>query len=329
MLVLGIESSCDETACAIVRDGKEILSNVIASQAELHEVFGGVVPEIASRQHAEVIIPVIDEAIKEARVTLRDIDLIAVAHAPGLVGSLLVGLNAAKALSVALGIPFVAVNHIEAHLYAAAMSKEKECEFPCLGAVLSGGHTALLLMRSFTEYSVAARTVDDAIGEAFDKVAKVMGLPYPGGPLIEELAQDGNAKAFALRAGRVKESPMDFSYSGLKTAILYAIKGELDHSQKCDLAASFQHAAFSDVVTKTVKMARESGCKTILFGGGVTNNRRLRHLFNEAAPDLELIWPAAGLSLDNAAMIAGLGFHRHQQFGADSLDIEALPTLLF
>lgn len=339
MLVLGIESSCDETACAIVRNGNEILSNIIASQAELHEAYGGVVPEIASRQHAEVIIPVIDQALKEAGVTLDDIDLIAVAHAPGLIGALLVGLNAAKALSLALNIPFVAVNHVEAHLYAAVMSHDKEHAFPCLGAVFSGGHTALVLMRSFSDYTVVAKTVDDAIGEAFDKVAKAIGLPYPGGPLIEKLAREGNPKAHPLKAGRIKERPHDFSYSGLKTGVLYTLKGQnmsaplpvqLTHSAMCDIAASFQHTAFTDLVDKTVASARRNGCSTILFGGGVTNNMRLREMFASVAPDLDLVWPSAGLSLDNAAMIAGLGFHQYKAKNrGDPLDIEALPTLLF
>ena len=335
MLVLGIESSCDETACAIVRNGNEILSNVIASQAELHEAYGGVVPEIASRQHAEVIIPVIDQALKDACVTLDDIDLIAVAHAPGLIGALLVGLNAAKALSLALNKPFVAVNHVEAHLYAAVMSHDKEHSFPCLGAVFSGGHTALVLMRSFSDYTVVAKTVDDAIGEAFDKVAKTIGLPYPGGPLIEKLAKEGDPKAYAMKAGRVKERPHDFSYSGLKTAVLYTLKGQnmsvpLTHSAMCNLAASFQHTAFTDLVDKTVASARRNGCSSILFGGGVTNNMRLREMFASAAPDLDLVWPSAGLSLDNAAMIAGLGFHQYiAKNQGDPLDIEALPTLLF
>ncbi len=339
MLVLGIESSCDETACAIVRDGREILSNVIASQAALHEVFGGVVPEIASRQHAEAIIPVIDQALKEANITLEDIDLISVAHAPGLIGALLVGLNTAKSLALALGIPFVAVNHVEAHLYAAVMSSRASHGFPCLGAVFSGGHTALLLMESFSTYTVVARTVDDAIGEAFDKVAKALGLPYPGGPLIEQLAKEGNPKAYPLKAGRVKERPHDFSYSGLKTAVLYTLKGQnfraelredFTHQEKCDVSASFQQTAFTDLVEKTVASARRNGCSTILFGGGVTNNLALRQLFAEAAPDLIFVWPAAGLSLDNAAMIAGLGFHQYcAKKGGDSLDVEALPTLLF
>lgn len=333
MLVLGLESTCDETAAAVVSDGKEILSNVVSSQIDLHTTFGGVVPELACRRHIDVIIPVIDEALKSAHVTLKEIDLIAVAHGPGLIGALLIGLNAAKGLSIALQKPFIGVNHIEAHLYAALMSHKAQPTFPCLGIVLSGGHTSIMLMENMGKYSLIAQTIDDAIGEAFDKVAKLMNLAYPGGPLIEALAREGNAAAYPFKAGRVKEHPLNFSFSGLKTAVLYAIKGQneknpdhaLSHQDKCNLAASFQHAAFTDVIQKTLLSAEQTGCSTLIFGGGVTNNQKLRQMFAEAAPSLRQYWPTAGLSLDNAAMIAGLGYHNFLHRGkGDAITLEAI-----
>ncbi|MEC7839114.1 MAG: tRNA (adenosine(37)-N6)-threonylcarbamoyltransferase complex transferase subunit TsaD [Chlamydiota bacterium] len=339
MLVLGIESTCDETACSVVRNGKEILSNVVASQVKLHEEFGGVVPELACRQHVEVIIPVLDRAIQEANISLDQVDLIAVSHAPGLIGALLIGLNAAKSLSIALNKPFIGVNHIEAHLYAAIMSQNQEVTFPSLGVVLSGGHTSLVLMKSIGDYELIAETIDDAIGEAFDKVAKMMGLPYPGGPEIEKLALMGDARSYPLKAGRVKTSPLNFSFSGLKTAVLYSLCGQnaplksgltVTDKEKRDMAATFQRVAFEDVVKKTMKAAKENGCKTIIFGGGVTNNKTLRAMFSKTAVGFDLLWPSAGLSLDNAAMIAGLGYHQYssKEIG-DNLDLEAKSRVPF
>lgn len=333
MLVLGIESTCDETACAVVRDGREILSNIVASQIDLHKEYGGVVPELACRRHIDALIPVVDEALEKAGVSLIDIDLFAVAHGPGLIGALLIGLNAAKALALALEKPFVGVNHVEAHLYATYMS-HNQITFPCLGVVLSGGHTALIHMHEVGRYTLIGQTVDDAIGEAFDKVAKILDLPYPGGPHIEALAKQGNKKRFPFKSGTVKGHPFDFSFSGLKTAVLYAVKGQnqkefaqpLSAIEKCDIAASFQHAAFSDVVSKAVKAAQQYNCQTVLLGGGVTNNQHLRQQFAESAPHLTLLWPTAGLSLDNAAMIAGLGYHNFLKRGmkGDNLNLEAL-----
>lgn len=325
MLVLGLESTCDETACAVVRNGKEILSNVVSSQINLHIPFGGVVPELACRRHVDVIIPVIEAALAQANVSLAEIDLIAVAHGPGLIGALLLGLNTAKSLSLALNKPFIGVNHIEAHLYAAQMS-HSAVNFPCLGVVLSGGHTSLFLMESIHQHKVIAQTVDDAIGEAFDKVAKILGLPYPGGPQIEALAQQGNPLLYPFKAGNVKGKPLDFSFSGLKTAVLYTVRDlpPLSLKDKSHIAASFQHAAFGDVVRKTLIAAQQHGCTTLLFGGGVTNSQRLRTLFAEKANGYSLLWPAAGLSLDNAAMIAGLGYHKFQERGRGD-DFSLLP----
>lgn len=339
MIVLGIESTCDETACAIVKDGVEIFSTIVASQIDLHEQYGGVVPELACRRHVDALLPVIQQALKEAHLELKDIDLIAVAKGPGLIGALLLGINAAKALSLVLEIPFIGVNHVEAHLYAALMSHPtSENRFPCLGVVLSGGHTALVLMRDIGHYELIGQTQDDAIGEAFDKVGKLLGLPYPGGPQIEALAREGDPALYAFKSGHVKNFPMNFSFSGLKTSVLYAIKGQnaasplpsLSHQEKCNVAAAFQQAAFADIIAKTLKAARQHNCQTILFGGGVANNQTLREMFSKTSSDHTYLWPSPGLSLDNAAMIAGLGYHTYRRKGeGDSLEMEALTRIPF
>ncbi|MDP1879702.1 MAG: tRNA (adenosine(37)-N6)-threonylcarbamoyltransferase complex transferase subunit TsaD [Parachlamydiaceae bacterium] len=338
MLVLGIESTCDETACSIVKNGKEILSNVVASQIDLHQQYGGVVPELACRRHIDLIMPVIDQALKEANVTLNEIDLFAVAYGPGLIGAILIGLNTAKGLALALNKPFIGVNHVEAHLYAALMSQPHPTTFPALGVVLSGGHTTLVLIKGLGEYLLIGQTVDDALGEAFDKVAKMMSLPYPGGPKIEELAHSGDPSKFSFKAGHVKTNPFDFSFSGLKTAVLYAIKKEqeknpeLSEQNKYDLAASFQKAAFDDIIKKTKLAVEKYPVSSIVFGGGVTNNQTLKQLFHQH-PDFSkfhLIWPSMGLSLDNAAMIAGLGYDLFQRKGSgDSIDLEPLTRIPF
>lgn len=324
MIVLGIETTCDETAASVVKDGKEILSNVIASQADLHKKFGGVFPEVSSRIHIEAISPVIKEALSEAATPIEKIDLISVAKGPGLIGPLLIGVNAAKALAMALEKPFVGVNHVEAHLYAAMMHQE-DPKFPALGVVLSGGHTFLVVIHGLGSYEKIGTTIDDAIGEAFDKVARMLDLPYPGGPEIEQAALQGNPSSFSFKPGKVKEKPYDFSFSGLKTNVFYSIYGQngnkkapcpLSAEQKAELAYSFQETAFNDVVKKSLDAAKAYGCKAIYIGGGVSNNKRLRALFQEKAPSLPVFWPPLGLSLDNAAMIAGLGFHVYQKQGA-------------
>lgn len=338
LLVLGIESTCDETACAVVADGRRILANAVASQAELHNRYGGVVPELSCRQHVDVLMPLLDQALVTAGVTLGDIDLIAVAHAPGLIGALLIGLNAAKALSLALDIPFIGVNHVEAHLYAALMSHDHAPRYPCLGVVVSGGHTALWRIETLGTYSLIGQTIDDAVGEAFDKVARLLGLPYPGGPHIEAMAARGDPKRFPLRPGNVKGRPFDFSLSGLKTAVLYLLQPpassrrpapQFDAQDRCDVAASFQDAALGDVVDKAIRAAERYGLRDVVFGGGVTNNRHLRHLMAARAPHLDTFWPTPSLSLDNAAMIAGLGYHLFLQRDrrGDPLNLPALTRL--
>jgi N6-L-threonylcarbamoyladenine synthase len=328
VLILGIETSCDETAAAIVRDGKRILSNVIASQAAAHQIYGGVVPELASREHLLRLPLVIQQAVSEARVAMGQLDAIAVTQGPGLIGALLVGIHTAKGLAVGLGRPLIPVNHIEAHLYAAMMAEKPP--FPALGVVVSGGHTALLLIEQLGHYRLISSTVDDAIGEAFDKVAALLGLPYPGGPALERLARGGDPARYSLRAGQVKNHPFAFSFSGLKTSVLYVAKGvgsdkraplKIGEEELAHLAASFQEAALTDLVTKIEGAAAAYGCRALVLGGGVTQNQRLRALLARSA--LPAFWPAAGLSLDNAAMIAGLAYH----CSAASLDFRAEAQL--
>lgn len=324
MLVLGIETTCDETACAIVKDGREILSNIVFSQTNIHEEFGGVVPELACRRHVDVLIPVIQAALQEAHCDLQAIDLFAVASQPGLIGALLIGLNAAKTLALSTQKPFIGVNHVEAHLYAAIMSNP-DVHFPALGVVLSGGHTHLIKMHEIGNYELIGQTVDDAVGEAFDKVAKMMSLPYPGGPIIEKLAQRGDPYSYPFKAGTVKGRPFDFSFSGLKTAVLYANPST---SEKSNLAASFQQAAFTDIVHKTISAAQHFSCKTLVFGGGVTQNQALRKLFSEKGCQFLQLWPSGNLSLDNAAMIAGLGYQLFKLKGQSDLFTHDAGTTL-
>lgn len=336
MLVLGIESTCDETACALVKDGKEIIANFVSSQIDLHNEFGGVVPELACRRHVEVIIPLLEEMFASVNLSIQDVDLIAASYGPGLIGALLIGLNCAKTLSLALNKPFVGVNHVEAHLYAAMMAHQDEIQFPCLGAVLSGGHTALVTIHEIGKYELIGQTVDDAIGEAFDKTAKILGLPYPGGPAIEKLAKEGDFSKYPFKCGVVKNQPLDFSFSGIKTGVLYAVKGQntkeekaLSSQDKADIAASFQHVALNDIVQKIQKACDLKRFDTVIFGGGVTNNNYLKELILKKCPTLKTIWPTGQLSLDNAAMIAGLGYHVYQKNGSDSLALHAQTSIPF
>lgn len=321
MILLGIETTCDETGASLVRNGQEILSNVVASSADLHEKYGGVFPELACRRHLDAILPVIQEAMLQD----HPIDAIAVAKGPGLIGALLIGMQAAKALKIAWNKPLIGINHIEAHLYAAFMGTAKEnWRFPSLGIVLSGGHTFLAKIHDIGSYELLGTTVDDAIGEAFDKTAKLLHLPYPGGPRIEKLALQGNPRQFAFRAGQVKQKPLHFSFSGLKTSVLYAVKETiLTDKTKADIAASFQEAAFSDIVHKARLAIQSFPCQAIYLGGGVCCNFRLRALFHQHFDLLPIFWPSLELSLDNAAMIAGLGYHKLlQNPEGDPLDLD-------
>lgn len=327
MLVLGIETTCDETAMSIVESGHKILSNIIESQSDIHAIYGGVFPEIASRHHVDKLIPTLELALKEANKSLKDIDLISVAFGPGLMGSLMAGVQFAKSLSFATNIPTVQINHVEAHLYAAMMGIEDKIEFPVLGVIISGGHTHLVKMNSYTQFEILGCTQDDAIGEAFDKVGALLDLPYPAGPHIEKLAKEGNPNFFPFKPGQIKTSPLDFSYSGLKTQVLYAVKGtsqkeapkKLEENDKKHVAASFQKTAFSDLISKVLKAAQTFGLKQIFLGGGVSNNCYLRQeLTKLAPPTLKIYFPHPKLTLDNGAMIAGLGYQKFISLGPDT-----------
>ena len=320
-LILGIESSCDETAAAVVRDGREILSSIVETQIAEHAVFGGVVPEIAGRSHLRAILPVIDRALDEAGITLDDLTAVAVTAKPGLIGSLLVGLSAAKALAFSRGLPLVCVDHVEAHVYAATMEHERS-PYPCVALVVSGGHTSLYRAESPLEITPLNRTIDDAAGEAFDKVAWILGLDYPGGPSISRLATEGDPHAIAFPRCRVKgaEGIPPFSFSGLKTSVLYHVRGQNALAptpapeaipDRPDVAASFQEAVVDSLVKPTIATARELGLGTVLVVGGVACNARLRERMTAAAEDagLECRFPSPAYCTDNAAMIAGLGYH--------------------
>ncbi|WP_433746648.1 tRNA (adenosine(37)-N6)-threonylcarbamoyltransferase complex transferase subunit TsaD [Falsibacillus pallidus] len=309
-IVLGIETSCDETAAAVIKNGTEILSNVVASQIESHKRFGGVVPEIASRHHVEQITIVIDEALKEASVSFSDIDAIAVTEGPGLVGALLVGVNAAKALAFAHGIPLVGVHHIAGHIYANRLIADMK--FPLISLVVSGGHTELVYMKEHGSFEVIGETRDDAAGEAYDKVARTLNLPYPGGPHIDRLAQEGQPTLKLPRAW-LEEGSYDFSFSGLKSAVINTLhnaeqRGETIEPQ--DLAASFQESVIDVLVTKTLRAVDEYDVKQVLLAGGVAANKGLRAALESAfaeIKDVELIIPPLSLCTDNAAMIAAAG----------------------
>jgi len=318
MLSLGIGSSCDETAAAVVRDGREILSSVIASQVDLHRPWGGVVPELASREHLEKIEPIVDEALAEAKVTLRDIDAIAVTQGPGLIGSLLVGVCYAKALAWGLDIPLVGINHIEGHVYSVAF-ENPQVEYPALALIVSGGHTNIFQIAEEGKYKVVSRTRDDAAGEAFDKVAKMLGLGYPGGPIIEKLALEGDASHVKFPRAKISDGRPDLSFSGLKTAVSRHIKenniaplknGDAPSQVIKDLAASFQKAVVSALVDTLEELATELQPKTLIVAGGVACNLALRDAAEAAAKRLGLpvYFPSKHLSTDNAAMIAAAGY---------------------
>ncbi len=370
ILILGIESSCDETAAAVVESGVFVRSSVVASQHALHEEYAGVVPEIASRAHVEAIIPVIREALAQAGLGLGMIDAIAVGHRPGLIGSLLVGVAAAKSLAWSLGKPLIGVDHVEAHLYSGMLREEGEQEgkqagrqagrqgeddvplFPALGLVVSGGHTAMYHLDSWDSISRIGSTIDDALGEAYDKAATIMGIPYPGGPNLDRLAQQPGARdtAFDLPISRLSPTSLDFSFSGLKTAVLYTVRGvpgerakpgapvtrgplDMSPDNTRDLAASFQKTASRAITLKldrAIEQAAQQGrhYRTLLAGGGVTLNSRLRAELTKlaAARSLTLRLPAPPYCMDNAAMIAGLAHEHHQAGRTDTLALQAMPT---
>ena len=337
MLVLGIETSCDETAAAVVRDGREIVSSIIASQVKTHERWGGVVPEIASREHLNKIVPIVEQALGDARVAAKDLDGIAVTNGPGLVGSLLVGVSYAKAMAFALGKPLVGVNHIEGHIYSVAF-ENPPIKYPAFALIVSGGHSNLFFIPEPGKYKVIARTRDDAAGEAFDKVAKMLGLGYPGGPIIERLAREGNPKAVKFTLPRMGDGSADFSFSGLKTAVTKYFResglrpvdnGDVASQPIKDLAASFQSVVVRSLVGTTERLAQEFGPKTVIVAGGVACNGALREASRQAGERLGIpvYFPSPHLSTDNAAMIAAAGTVKLQAGERAGLDLNADVTL--
>ncbi|MBL0921323.1 MAG: tRNA (adenosine(37)-N6)-threonylcarbamoyltransferase complex transferase subunit TsaD [Phycisphaerales bacterium] len=351
-LILGIETSCDETAAAVVRDGRLALSNVIASQHDLHEEYGGVVPELASRAHLERLLPVVRAAMREADARYADLDAVAVGNRPGLIGALLVGVAGAKALAWSLGKPIIGVDHLEAHLYAPMLSRDAggagDIVWPALGLVVSGGHTSLYRCASALELAKLGGTIDDAVGEAYDKVAALLGLGHPGGPRVDALAQTGDDRAHQFPLSRLEKDSLDFSFSGLKTAVLYAARGQperpspgeaprflrdgadLSEGEKADVCASFQRAAVRNVMLRLERAMERwpREFRTLLVGGGVSANSRLRaELATFAARyGLALRIPAMEFCLDNAAMIAGLAHERLIAGLVDDLTLAASPT---
>jgi N6-L-threonylcarbamoyladenine synthase len=364
MTILALESSCDETAAAVVQDGHDVLSSVIASQHEIHEEYAGVVPELASRAHVERMLPTVRTALEAAGVGLGMIDAIAVGHRPGLIGSLLIGVSAAKAMAWSLAKPLIGVDHVHAHLYAGVLHQRSDVPlrhaqsqppdlapalFPALGLIVSGGHTSMYLLRSWTDLTRLGATIDDAMGEAFDKAATILGIPYPGGPNLDRLASapGANERIIDLPISRLSTTSLDFSFSGLKTALLYAVRGlpgprgefardasHLTPEQRRDYAAAFQRAACQAGVLKVERVLdrwsefENQPCRTILTGGGVTANSRLRADLQSLAQrrGLSLRLPPLEWCVDNAAMIGGLAFELHRAGRASGLALQAVPT---
>lgn len=332
MKTLGIESSCDETSAAIVADGRHVLGAVVASQIDLHRKYGGVVPELASRAHVECMIPVITEALDQAECDVADVEAIAVVNTPGLIGSLLMGVTAAKALAWLLEKPLVPVNHVEAHAYSVCLDSDIE-PWPCVSLVVSGGHTSLFHCDGPLEATLLGRTRDDAAGEAFDKVAAILELPYPGGPSIDRQARGGKAKAIRFKRSVIGDEGLDFSFSGIKTAVLYHVRGvdlsrtaaALSDSERADVAASFQEAVVDMLVAATLRAAELKHVDTVILGGGVAANSRLRDKLAEACgrEGLTCHIPPMTFCTDNAAMVAGLGYHLFQAGRTAELDFAA------
>lgn len=320
MITLAIESSCDETSVALIEGGRKVLSNVIASQIDTHKKFGGVVPEIASRQHVEAINTVLEEALDEAQKTLDDVDLVVATRGPGLIGALLVGLSAGKALAFAKDKPFLGVNHIVGHVCANYISHEK-LEPPFVGLIISGGHTYLLVVRDYVDFELVGRTIDDAVGEAFDKISRAMGIGYPGGPVIDRLAKEGR-ETIAFPRVMLSEDSYDFSFSGLKTAVLNYLNSTKLKGEEIivpDVAKSFQEAVVDVLVEKTFRLARQRQLDKIVISGGVSANSRIREAFDERGKreGVEIFYPNRELCTDNAAMIASAGYYLYRSGNYD------------
>ena len=330
--ILGIETSCDETAAAVVENGSQVLSSVVASQVDLHAQYGGVFPEVASREHVKVIYAVVEQALKGALLDLREMDAIAVTRGPGLAGSLVVGMNMAKSLALAADLPLMGINHLESHIYSAWVRPPDQENFewplfPLIALIVSGGHSSLLLMQDHLKYQRLGGTLDDAAGEAFDKVARLLNLPYPGGPSIQKAAEKGNPLAFSFPRARL-EGSWDFSFSGLKTAVLRVVReleGQGETIPVENLAASFQAAVVDVLVSKTFEAARQFNAHDVVVVGGVSANRALRNAFT-GQKRIEVHIPAFSLCTDNAVMVATAGYYRHLSGQRDALDMDVLPN---
>ena len=331
ILILAIESSCDETAAAVVRNGREVLSNVIFSQIALHTLYGGVVPAIASRKHIEKINYVIQEALDRANVGLKDLDAVGVTYGPGLVGALLVGVAEAKAISYAANLPLVGVHHIEGHI-SANYIENKDLEPPFICLVVSGGHTHLVVVRDYGKYEVIGRTRDDAAGEAFDKVARAIGLGYPGGPKIDKLSKEGNPDAIHFPRAKVEDAPYDFSFSGVKSAVLNHINGcrmKGETLREADIAASFQKAVCDVLVSHALQAVKDYGIPKLALAGGVASNSALRQAMKDACERerIPLCYPSPALCTDNAAMIGAAAYYEYMNGTRHGLDLNAVPNL--
>jgi N6-L-threonylcarbamoyladenine synthase len=330
--ILAIETSCDETACAILENGRALLSSTVASQMDIHARYGGVFPEVASRQHVLSIIPVVEQTLTQSNLSLNDMDAIAVTRGPGLAGSLVVGMNMAKGLALGLDLPIIGVNHLEGHIYSswiynAGETAPAEPQFPLMALLVSGGHTELNLMTGHLTYERLGTTLDDAAGEAFDKVARLLGLPYPGGPSVQRAAENGDPTRFKFPRARL-DNPYDFSFSGLKTAVLYEVndlKKQGDALPVEDLAASFQAAVVDVLFSKTLQAARDHSAKEILVAGGVSANRALRQAF-QSQGEFQVHIPAFSLCTDNAAMIAAAGYYRYALGHVSDMAMDVQPT---
>ncbi|GFN35047.1 tRNA (adenosine(37)-N6)-threonylcarbamoyltransferase complex transferase subunit TsaD [Tepidimicrobium xylanilyticum] len=331
IITLAIETSCDETSCAVLRNGREVLSNIISSQIEIHQKFGGVVPEVASRKHIENINIIIQQALEKAGVTFKDVDLVGVTQGPGLVGALLVGISSAKAIAYALNRPLVGVNHIEGHVCANYIEfKDLEPPFTCL--IVSGGHTYLVQVEGYTKYELVGRTRDDAAGEAFDKVARALGLPYPGGPIIDKLAKEGNNLAIDFPRVFLEPNSYDFSFSGLKTAVLNYLNQAKQKGEKIiveDVAASFQQAVIEVLVEKSIKLAKERKSHKIVMAGGVAANEGLRNLMKNRGKEegIEIYYPSRVLCTDNAAMIGSAAYFNYINGNISNFHLNVEPNL--